>query len=207
MNKKDYSYKSDWDKIYSTYTFEQLPWIDAELNPRIIDFIKSLPGGLQILDVGCGDGRLSECLSFINGNDITAIDISAEIISLCSKRKGNVNYQVRDAFHLDKSETFDVVICGFLIHHILEKDINLLLDIIAGITKFNGYLLLTYLSPQLAKNQRRKSLFTAEHDVILYDFNYLRELLPQFELIDKTRHRLNKEDMSFEYELLILKKR
>ena len=207
MNKQKYSYKSDWDKIYSTYAFEQLPWIDAELNPKIIDFVKSLPGHLQVLDIGCGDGRLSDFLSFINDNIITAIDISAEVISLCSKRKGNVNYQVRDAFQLDNSETYDVVICGFLIHHILENDIKQLLDIITGVTKSDGYILLTYLSPQLKYNQRRKSLFTTEHDVILYDFNYLRKLLPQFELIDKSRHRLNKEDMSFEYELLIFKRR
>lgn len=207
MNKKGYSYKSDWDKIYSTYSLEQLPWIDADLNLHIIDFVKALPLELQILDVGCGDGRLSECLASFNNNHLTAIDISEEVIALCSKRKGNVSYQVIDAFQLDVSKAYDVVVCGFLVHHILEKDIKSLLEIISRVTKKGGYFILTYLSPQLAKKQKRKSLFTVEHDVILYNFEYLRKLLPQFELIDKTHHRLNKEDMSFEYELLILRKR
>lgn len=207
MNKEDYSYKSDWDKIYSTYSLEQLPWIDAALNLHIVDFVRALPRELQILDVGCGDGRLSECLASFNNNHLTAIDISEEVIALCSKRKGNVDYKVMDAFQLDASKAYDVVVCGFLVHHILEKDINLLLEIITRVTKKDGYFILTYLNSQFTRKQKRKSLFTAEHDVILYDFEYLRKLLPQFELIDKTHHRLSKEDMSFEYELLILRKR
>src|SRR3989338_4965384 len=77
----------------------------------IIDHYFSDVTGLNILDLGCGTGRLSRYLAS-KGAHVIGVDFSSESISLAQQIKSpfNVEYDVGSVFDLDYSETFDAVL-------------------------------------------------------------------------------------------------
>ncbi|KAH0555514.1 ubiquinone biosynthesis O-methyltransferase, mitochondrial [Cotesia glomerata] len=88
--------------------------------------------GVQILDVGCGAGILSEALARIGAN-VTGIDGSEQLIetakkhaSLDSNLSKNLNYSitsVEDHVADNKSEIYDAVVASEVIEHVSNKDI------------------------------------------------------------------------------------
>src|SRR5262249_40462240 len=75
-----------------------------------------LRGGESVLDVGCGPGFLCESIAEIVGRDgaVTGIDISSDLIALCSRRNSPtwLFYRVGDATNIPGPDAcFDVVAC------------------------------------------------------------------------------------------------
>lgn len=81
-------------------------------------------GKNKILDVGCGDGTLEFRLVNDN-NDITGLDIDADIISIAKKNNKNKNVRFINGNFLEydfKKEKFDAIIFVASIHHMeMEK--------------------------------------------------------------------------------------
>ncbi|XP_076254980.1 ubiquinone biosynthesis protein COQ3, mitochondrial [Rhynchophorus ferrugineus] len=83
--------------------------------------------GLYVLDVGCGGGILSECLSRLGAN-VTGIDANPDIIGLAQKHAEknslNINYcfGTIENHHQEKGVLYDAVVASEIIEHVSEKE-------------------------------------------------------------------------------------
>lgn len=94
---------------------------------------------LKILDIGCGTGLNSK--NFIDGNDVTGIDISEEAIN--KYKLINKKCHVADIIQglPFEKETFDLVFCSEVIEH--NVDTYKFLNEINRVLKKGGKLLLS----------------------------------------------------------------
>ena len=98
---------------------------DAECYARNARFVSDLGGpvvellrpvsGLRVLDLGCGDGALTEQLA-AEGADIVAVDASESQVSAARAR--GLDARVRDARRLDFENEFDAVFSNAALHWI-----------------------------------------------------------------------------------------
>lgn len=105
---------------YDNFTDEYFKkTINANMHTKYEEFLKYLPKGSKILDLGCGSGR--DSLYFIGvGYKVTAIDGSKRLSSLAAKYIGqevrNIEFE-----NIDEICTYDGVwACASLLH--LEKN-------------------------------------------------------------------------------------
>lgn len=82
----------------------------------------SLSGNESILDLGCGDGRLTWQLSqLVPHGKILGIDASAGMIQAAKQREeGNLSFRQMDINAMDFSEEFDVIFSNAALHWILD---------------------------------------------------------------------------------------
>ncbi len=101
----------------------------------------SLKGKEEILDLGCGDGSLTEYLSqFVPGGNVMGIDASEGMISTAVRRtKPNLIYKKEDINDMDYENRFDVIFSNAALHWI--KDHKKLLKNAFRALKENGVLL------------------------------------------------------------------
>lgn len=83
--------------------------------------------GARVLDAGCGDGRLS-CPLLERGNDVTFLDLSAEMLEL-ARRRVPPEHAARARFiegPLERFEgqgPFDLVLCIGVLAHVPDLDV------------------------------------------------------------------------------------
>lgn len=183
MESNDYSYKRDWNQIYTSHFdgLYNLPWLGVNFEKELIEFIDSIPRDARIIDIGCGDGSLCKHLASLGFTDVLGIDVSDLLISRVkeSNQSGAV-FQVMDAFDLPDDEKYDVVFCRLLLHHMVPIDKLRLLKKLNAILKPDGGLLyLSFLSSYQSKLpfKERLSYFTEEHRVMMYNPQYVKDTL------------------------------
>ncbi|HEX7483362.1 MAG TPA: methyltransferase domain-containing protein, partial [Candidatus Bathyarchaeia archaeon] len=118
MEAKNYA----WDaKDYAKNSQNQYQWA-KELIPKL-----KLKGNEALLDIGCGDGKitaeLAKCLP--NGGAV-GIDSSAQMIKLAqntfpSKDYPNLSFQVMDARKLLFESEFDMIFSNAALHWIVDQ--------------------------------------------------------------------------------------
>lgn len=122
--------------------------------PELDFFIKNyIKDGYDILDVGCGNGRLLGAISEnFNNFNYAGIDISEKLIGEASKQFANSKYSpkfsVNDILNLPpdfiSGNKFDAVVSIAVLNHIPSKEFRqLALENIFKLLKPNGYLLMT----------------------------------------------------------------
>jgi SAM-dependent methyltransferase len=82
-----------------------------------------LAPGRRVLEIGCGTGLFTEYFA-ATGADVTAVDISADLLALARQRRGhlpNVRFIEAQFETLGDVEPFDAVIGSSVLHH-LELD-------------------------------------------------------------------------------------
>ena len=83
--------------------------------PKIEEFIKL--DGKTLLEIGCGDGRLTAQLAG-KAFAITAIDPDEASIEAAGRSINGVEFQIGSGEKLDfADETFDIVLFGYSLHH------------------------------------------------------------------------------------------
>ena len=77
--------------------------------------------GLNILDIGCGGGLISEPMCRLGAN-VTGIDASEKNIKVAklhsAKSKLKINYQIKSPEQLDASEKFDIILNLEIVEHV-----------------------------------------------------------------------------------------
>ena len=86
-----------------------------------------LSSGEGVLDIGCGPGYLCESMGEIVGRHgaVVGIDISPDLIALCSRRKPStwLSYATGDATKVDQPDaSFDVVVCKQVAEYVPDVD-------------------------------------------------------------------------------------
>lgn len=85
-------------------------------------FIKELPPGARVLDVGCGSGVKSEYL-IAHGLRVVGIDISDKLIEIAKREVPEGEFSTLSMTELDSmSETFDGVFAQASLLHIPKKN-------------------------------------------------------------------------------------
>ena len=90
----------------------------SDLGLPVVDLLDPQPGE-QILDIGCGDGVLTERL-VAAGSHVVAIDSSPEQIWASLKR--GLDARIVDAAHLDFDGCFDAVFSNAALHWITTPE-------------------------------------------------------------------------------------
>jgi len=83
--------------------------------PKIEEFVEL--GGREMLEIGCGDGRLSSLLAN-KLKSITAIDPDKAMINLACKEISGVDFRVGYGERLEfNDKSYDIVLFSYSLHH------------------------------------------------------------------------------------------
>ena len=136
-----------WEKAYQI--FDVIPWDKKEPPQCLKDFDKIKSG--KILDLGCGTGNFSYYF-LKRGFDVIGFDVSQTAINIAKKRytesdklKFVVGCGEKVDFH---DNSFDVVLCWAVLHHLKKGERQSVLDEIKRVLKNRGYLIATGFSNQ-----------------------------------------------------------
>jgi trans-aconitate 2-methyltransferase len=120
-----------WDaKDYAQHSTTQQTWA-RELISKL-----KLNGHESVLDVGCGDGKITaEIAGYVPDGSVVGVDSSKEMIEMAcvdftQDKYPNLSFQVIDARQLAFQERFDVVFSNAALHWIKDHK-----PVIAGIQK------------------------------------------------------------------------
>jgi trans-aconitate methyltransferase len=106
-NANDYADNSSAQEIWAKELIEKL----------------ALQGKEHLLDIGCGDGKITHTLSReLTGGRVVGIDQSPNMIELASKKfnENNLSFLVMDATRVSLSEKFDIVFSNAALHWIKD---------------------------------------------------------------------------------------
>lgn len=135
MKKNRLGYDQTAEHFSSTRKF---PWHDFEF------FNKYVKKGDDILDAGCGNGRLFE---FFKDKEINyfGMDNSNNLIQIATKSYPTVNFQTGDITTLPFSDNkFNAIFCIATLHHIPSKKLrSQTINEFYRVLKPGGYLILT----------------------------------------------------------------
>ncbi len=99
----------------------------------------NLLNNLNILDIGCGGGLISEPMARLGAN-VTGIDAAERNIKIAKihskKNKLNINYINKSPEQLDASEKFDIILNLEVVEHV--ENLDLYLQSCANLLKKNG---------------------------------------------------------------------
>ena len=124
-------------RVYDT--FQRVVGSQRARDEFVGSYIRPEPG-LQVLDVGCGPGRLA---TWIPQVDYTGIDLSEAYIDSAKQTYGHLGrffVGKADDIPADDLGTFDVVIAKGLLHHLDEPEILELFDSTRGLLNPGGRL-------------------------------------------------------------------
>ncbi len=104
----------------------------------------NLTGEERILDIGCGDGRITAHLaSLVPRGRVLGIDLSSDMIGFAAKEhSGNsrIFFQVGDASHLGFKEEFDLIV-SFACLHWIEDQLPVLRGVRQGLVPGGRFLM------------------------------------------------------------------
>ena len=122
----------------------------ARRSRMFVDFLANR--NKRVLEIGCGTGLFTKEIAMTD-NEITAIDISEDLIAIARNRSntGNVTFLVENAYETQfENENFDVIVGSSSLHHL---DMSRALSEIYRLLKYGGELMFTepnMLNPQIA---------------------------------------------------------
>lgn len=153
--------------LYASSYEKDHAYLDTFENDVVFKMLGDLKGK-KILDVGCGAGRLIKFLKNASVGEISAVDVSEEMIKIMKKKFPDVEAVKADAQDLPfKDGTFDVVIATFMIVHL--ETLDKAFDEIYRVLKDGGIFIVTNV------NQRKPpKLKTSEGETIVIKSSYHR---------------------------------
>ena len=127
----------------------------------ITDFVKSIPTGATIYDIGCGSGRNMN----YDGYKFVGVDSSSAFVDMCIANKQHAVKASMTDLPFD-DDTTDAVMCIAAFHHLSTEERRMkALSEMTRVLKKNGRILLSVWSKQQPKKTRR--VFETYGDVIV----------------------------------------
>ena len=129
--------KTTYNGIADKYVKEsEDDWKDK----KYIDmFLKYLDKNMNILDIGCGVGELTEYISN-KGHNVLGIDNAENMLEIARKRNPKAefkNISLYDLCNLDRK--FDAIIATYILVHISKTDISSIIKEFYNKLNKNGY--------------------------------------------------------------------
>ena len=154
--------------------------------PMLLEFLKEVPEGGKVLDLGCGPGNISRfLLDHRNDLQITGIDIAPAMIEEARKLNPEATFYKGNVleFSFKEDEKFDGVVSGFVLPYLDTGQVRLHLKQIAAMLKPEGVGYLSFLHGDendsgfaVSKNTDGESLYMHYHSVDLVE--RLIDLMP-----------------------------
>ncbi|HOK39420.1 MAG TPA: methyltransferase domain-containing protein [bacterium] len=137
MKKNFYKWNPE---LYQNNSAAQYNWANAILNTY------NFKGNETVLDIGCGDGKITYLISqkLFNG-EIIGIDLSKEMVEFAQKKysnQKNLKFKKLNVLRMRYKNKFDLIFSNACIHWI--KNHSLLLKKIKDALKNNGKILLSF---------------------------------------------------------------
>lgn len=132
--------------------------------------------GKRILDIGCGDGKITVKLALAGAN-VLGLDREKICIELCKKRyarQKNLSFTLGDARNLDKlpANSFDVVILNMVVPIIDTKmELKQIFGLISRVTKKGGVFLFSDLNPVCVMTKK----FGHRRNTYSKNFSYFKD--------------------------------
>lgn len=133
------------------YSWEDLKFYEDQgiHNIYLREIESVMQDGIDVLDVGCGTGLVSNLFADKYKSNFTAVDFSDSIDyarDFAKKQKiKNVTWVKKDFLHYTSKKQYDVIICCGVLHHIPQYEQAL--DKIKQLLKPNGKLILAVYNP------------------------------------------------------------
>ncbi len=115
--------KYSWDSHdYARHSTAQFAWA-TELIAKL-----NLSGSENLLDMGCGDGKVSAALaSMLPRGRVTAIDSSPDMIGLARETHApdtfpNLTFLLKDVLDMDFSDAFDIAFSNAALHWVKDHE-------------------------------------------------------------------------------------
>jgi SAM-dependent methyltransferase len=95
-----------------------------------LEVARVLPSGVDVLDVGCGNGFIAHHLKALLGASVVGLDVTEDTAA-------HINYLPYDGRHFPvRDESFDAVLLCYVLHH--AQDANLVLNEVSRVLRDNG---------------------------------------------------------------------
>lgn len=117
---------TQYDKIARVYseTQDRRPLRWGITDPSFYERVGNVKG-LDVLDLACGDGRLTRQLKLMGAKKVVGIDLEPKMIEIARESERTsplgIEYHVFDASKLGGFHSFDLVTAGFLLHYAKDK--------------------------------------------------------------------------------------
>ena len=139
MSKTNQDLKQKYDEVFKKGSENFFTSNGFEESLGIIQMLNDW-GNLEVLDIGCGPGKLASMISAAGASKVDGIDYSKEAITLAKKQFNikNVNYSCMD--YKSVNEKYDVVTLQGVLEH-LNNPFEELHEIFEHCVKPNGVLI------------------------------------------------------------------
>lgn len=162
-----------WNKRGKNYhkELENQSWLanieESNQQRFISNFLKEC-SFKNILEIGCGNGRLTKYLvNILHFETITAIDISDELISQAKQniKHPNVFFKIQDVLQFSYEKKFDLIFGGEILMHISPHDINNLIKNL--ITLCTGKLIFVeFYDPKYSNDSNKNYHFSHDYKLL-----------------------------------------
>jgi ubiquinone/menaquinone biosynthesis C-methylase UbiE len=187
------------------YTIEQLYRYGSPIENSYLRIIESqIENNQTVLDAGCGTGLITNLFAvrhtkskFIGVDFANSVDYAQAFSKQHSIK--NVDFVKQDLTKLDLTESFDVVICQGVLHHIPEY--KKVLNTLKGLTKPGGKLVLGLYHPagKIVKKffsiDYKSEILFKDQEMHPFEINFtlkqIQQLTPEFEIQQAYPHLLN----------------
>lgn len=116
--------------------------VNAEVTPLYEHFLKYVPEGGSILDLGCGSGRDTGAFKKM-GFDVDAVDGSKELCELASEYTG-IPVRCMDFMDLSEIEKYDAIWACASLLHVPSKDLPVVLSKMRSSLKPQGIMYISF---------------------------------------------------------------
>ncbi len=146
LTQKTNKIKSKIDKEWNAENYHQNSSVQLEASKKILSEI-SFRGDESILDIGCGDGKITAIIStHIPRGKVLGIDLSPEMLLFANKKfktskYKNILFKLLDATKIRFEKEFDIVFSSFVLHWVIN--FNLFIKKIHKSLKDNGKIVFT----------------------------------------------------------------
>lgn len=113
-----------WEAERNAHPFIEQRWFDA--------FARLLPKGGSVLDLGCGSGKPVVHFLIENGFNVTGVDSSPTMISLCKERLPDQEWIIADMRSLALGKRFDGILAWDSFFHLSHDNQRKMFGIFAA---------------------------------------------------------------------------